>query len=786
MQPRGEKFSQVVKARLPVGTFLTAVADACLSLTLICCFIPIRFHLPSYGIDNCWLFGINDLIASARAFGQEVVFTYGPYAQLMNNTYNPFMFRVILAVGILIGITYAWLFHRVLRGRSIFHRIVIGCIVIMFGLVNYRESLFLIYPLLLAMYVQCCCNDSLDRVIPLSCKIEFSFSLWMLGLLPLIKGTTLVLTILSVALLALMWLIRRQPIMSIVCIVLPLVSMSQLWFLSGQSASVLPDYLSNSFVMISGYTDALSTVRYAQLVPVFVLISFVVLWMVAYQKILPLRDRFLLTGFFALTMFVSFKGVFVRQDLGHYLPYGPALVFCLFFASLNFRRRWVAFSMNVLILSVTFASLRIFDLGGLSYLRSKILDTYILPFRFSVDPRGYVGDHRRKIESALREIREDTQWPVYPGTSDFFGFNFVQLLASGNRWQPRPQFTGYLNPQGALMNRRHFISDKAPDNVFFDVQTIDSRLWSLEDAVVWPFLLTRYTPVLVKGQQIVLRKRQDVHDPVFDPAVVLDSCGMGDWIELPPTEKPVFARMQIRKTSIGKLFDFLYQAPPLEISLRLKSGEEKPYRVIAGMAEVPFLVSPLVEGAIDFRLLYDTLQHKNGKIVSAIKISSAGAWAWNPTFRMELSALNRKDHYPIHDQKIVLDVWKDLHPFPSKKDSSIAGNIDRFIQSRMVSEDSTTYSLRLKGWFARINPVISIPKTVYAVVTDMADHSYYYPLEQRHIGGILRNYKTLKLKYAGFEGGINVKIPNGPVRISFAHIENGIVCHYGQHEIKLK
>jgi hypothetical protein len=110
---------------------------------------------------------------------------------------------------------------------------------------------------------------------------------------------------------------------------------------------------------------------------------------------------------------------------------------------------------------------------------------------------------------------------------------------------------------------------------------------------------------------------------------------------VPQGSGPIFARIKIRKTVFGKIADFLLKSAKLRMWVMLDDGSVQQFRLIAGMAETGFLISPLVRSAADFEHLYTDLQALDGKRLQSLSIVSFGlVGAWRETYEIDFLPLS--------------------------------------------------------------------------------------------------------------------------------------------------
>jgi len=66
------------------SSFLKKGIRLFLVITIFCVFIPPNPTAPMEGLDNSWIFGMNQAIAQHLAFGRDIIFTFGPYASYLH------------------------------------------------------------------------------------------------------------------------------------------------------------------------------------------------------------------------------------------------------------------------------------------------------------------------------------------------------------------------------------------------------------------------------------------------------------------------------------------------------------------------------------------------------------------------------------------------------------------------------------------------------------------------------------------------------------------------------
>jgi len=171
------------------------------------------------------------------------------------------------------------------------------------------------------------------------------------------------------------------------------------------------------------------------------------------------------------------------------------------------------------------------------------------------------------------------------------------------------------------------------------LQPIDGRLPSLEDGVSWPLILDRYAPKYFANQHLVLDKRKHAAG-LIETRLGGDPGKLGDYINIPAANDLLFVKIKILPTILGRIASFIYKPTQLEISLKLENGEVKSYRIISGMTQTGFIMSPLIENNIEFISLYigeGLTDHK--KVKSFAIRPRGGRILWKENYEVEYSLL---------------------------------------------------------------------------------------------------------------------------------------------------
>jgi hypothetical protein len=272
-----------------------------------------------------------------------------------------------------------------------------------------------------------------------------------------------------------------------------------------------------------------------------------------------------------------------------------------------------------------------------------ILETYI---------RGIVGLQRRFIyantlkaeyEKSLSNIKAMSYLPTLNGKVDTYPFDQAKLIANGYEWAPRPTFQSYQAYTSKLinLNNDHLLSSKAPDYLLFKVAGIDERYPTLDDGLSWPTILTNYRLKGTYGEFLVLNRDQPNN-------IAANTCNQGsatysfdEQIPVPGNGALIFAVIDLKPSFLGKLVNFFFKKSEIRITIKMKDGASKNYRLVPIMATSGFLLSPLIEKTEDFKKIISGQRLSKSNQISTFSIAPVDQfWQWNREFKVNFKIVN--------------------------------------------------------------------------------------------------------------------------------------------------
>lgn len=582
-------------------------------------------------LDQSWQVGLVDQFLHGAQDGADLVFTYGPWGFLGDPRGNPAIYPwqvfglMVLALGVSAGA--ALLAASAIRGR------VWQCLwLLSFAalLTPWIAPPFLLYAVVfetaaldgqpgfprrlsLFLLVPACALSAHVKLVALPLAV-------LLGLLILIDEAAVR---------------RRVPWISAGLAF----SYAALYFAAGQHAASFIPYLRGAFATMSGYSAGMALSGPAADAVVGAL--FCLLAPLAYAAGGRRRGWMALAGaaWVAAYFFMAFKQAFVRQDGGHIwagiLMFAvPASLIVVLFS----RKIWFAVMVAAVAATTAYFAWTTAQTGDLrAFLAARLGALKQLPLAFQPAARRQDG-----WRQSLDAIREAYRIAPLPGSVDIFPTDILALLASSANYRPRPVFQSYaaVNPYLARLNADFLAGPKAPDFVLQNAGSMDYRFPGTEDNLAWLEILAHYQPAGFTGEYLALRKTPDaapIHREIFLERMVT----WNQDVELPVAGPPVWAEIDIQVQPLGRLIDFLFRPPAVNLNVE-DADARTTYRLVVPLARSGFLLSPVVENPGAFALLYRGAQsHPLSPDVSRISVSteSGGSQFYRPRIGVRLYRL---------------------------------------------------------------------------------------------------------------------------------------------------
>jgi hypothetical protein len=542
-------------------------------------------------LDPSWMVVLHLAFLDGLAFGQDIVFTYGPWGFVATRTYVPGTFGWLLASWIVLAASIWFAAFAVARATirsALWAGLWISALLLVVSL-GFEAA----YMAVAVLFVAAAADECRSRLLTGATALLAALLAW----LGLVKFTYFGLGTALVVLVTVWLLATRRRIGS----ALPAYALAwvALWLLADQPLEAAPDYVVNGLSVAAGYTPAMSLWSDAGLAVIALGIAALT---VALVIVLELRSgrRFPVLGTAcALILYVAFKAGFVRQDDWHtpiaFLAFAiVALVAAALFtapsAGLAPRMRLWAIAAPIAVAAVAWGLAAVPGPGRhlIDLVRSsdETLEFFVRPGRAEASRR--VG-----WSSALAEIRRDVPLPRVSGAADLYPDDQLVLVANGLTRFSRPVFQSYsaYTPRLIGLNEAHLRRGDRPRTIFVDLDPIDGRWPTSEDGPNLMTILSDYRLDERTGSYLVFR--DDRRRGYRLESVRTVHARLGQSIVVPSlADGPLWVSMDVHRTMLGRLEELAFRPAVLFLEARLADGRQVQHRLVPGVTADGFLLSP--------------------------------------------------------------------------------------------------------------------------------------------------------------------------------------------------
>jgi len=552
------------------------------------------------GVENAWAQVLHMAFSRHWQFGQDIVFTYGPWGFLARGYYPP-TYPVSVIAWIILSLVFlcaSWRLARHLSGN----RLVAGLWLVGFTAAasiptgddfNARLVAWGVLLLFLHFFVE----EDVFMFTPTQALLVVS-----LGWLSLVKFTGLMESVMVVAVIATDNIFRHRRFPWIVP--LWMASLVCFWVAAGQHLSSLGPFLCNSWRITDGYTEAMMLTGKTEACDAVCFLLIAALLCALAGRVAWVRHRFLgalpLAGLGTI-LFIVFQLGYVRNDR-HELSSAMALVLislaCLAVAWPG-KKRAAGAASCLLFASTLFAS-SVFNywFPG-DGLWKQLAGTFSIYNLLAPVAGPYTGYLRSNYENDLARERKAHPLPPIEGNADLYSYDQTVLFAHALPYQPRPIIQSYsaYTPELAGLNAAHLRTARAASNILFAIQPLDGRFPSLDDGLSWPELLTLYD---IKGASddrvtfLLLSRAAAAREFHLAPLQSTSACWGNPVAPPSATNGPIWVVIEIKKTLIGTVVSTLYKPPELKLTVSLRDHGQQYFRLVPAMARGGFLLSPVI------------------------------------------------------------------------------------------------------------------------------------------------------------------------------------------------
>ncbi|UPG95355.1 hypothetical protein [Luteibacter aegosomatissinici] len=727
--------------RLPhwIGTITVALSLICALLIII----PLHPDLPRIDQDASWPLAMNTAAAQHFVFGRDIVFTGGPLLSIYTRQLLPATMWVMWAGAAWVGLVVIAALTILTPRRRWPWLLLVPVVLTLPGM---RDAVFLNLPFLLVLVVLH--SGHHRRAVQLAGIYSLVATC---ALLPLIKGSFTLAAVACIALAAIALASRRR----IHLVAVPTtfgVALLAGWIGSGQPMSALSAYFTTQAEVIAGYGDAMSVSGPAGDV-IALVVACALLFLCSFR--VSARPTWPVVLATSLVLFVDFKAGVVRHD-GHVaLSAVSVMMMAVYFVAASYG--WAARAASVVAAAlgcIVLSSYADLSPAGVLSRVSQELAGAVTTSAAAITGRS---SYTEAYERATDRIRSALPLDAAGKTVDLYTSEASAVVVSDGRWAPRPVFQSYAAFTPTLLDRNAaHLRQMGPQRIFWRVQTIDNRYPSLEDGESWLWLLGGYRPTGYIGDYLQLDRLAAPQALREGPVVVHTTARLGEPVSL-PRDTALWARVELQKSLLGRVGGAAYKLPPISISLRYADGTVARYRVIPGMMETGFLISPTVRSTEDLLKLwtegFPSSPAARVPVEMRIDTSTQG--------RMWFAA-----HYDVNVSRIfipgVAAPQNTLDPVEAAPAFMVPGGSctletanglpikDGLLPTKAASR------LLLAGWAALDAPSGKTSRATYVELSDSAGNRKLVRVRNMPRADVAAVFKQKSLSDAGFEAVLDV------------------------------
>jgi hypothetical protein len=578
--------------------------------------VPLNPVMPGLQLDSSWAAAANAAVERGLVFGDDFVFTSGPYASIYTRMYLPATDRLMLLGSLCLTITVMLAFLACVPAPR---RPWLAALPILMTLPGMGDALLLCVPWMLVLLVA---RGPLHRRSPWLSLVYATVA--VCALLPLIKGSTTVAAVACVGIAACM-LARTQRWQLVFLPVAFIVALAVEWCAAGQPLGALPAYFTAQGAIIAGYGDAMSLPGPWQ-EPVYIAAACALLILATLRA--PLQMRTAVSLATSITLFIGFKAGMVRHDAHAAIAAATSVIVATYATFTATMWRWRAVTVFAgLVGLVVMGTNGDMSPAGIAARTSHALGNSI---DMGADRLQGAPILSRRFRESVADINATVPIPADGRTADLYTSDISAVIFSGERWSPRPIIQSYSAYTPSLVQRNvDHLRQGGPDRIYWKVYTIDGHYPSLDDGASWRWLLGGYQLSGRVADYLVLQNTGRPNALPLGPIVVEGRPALGDIVPL-PDDSPLWVAMTFRPTLMGKLRELVYKPLPVLMTVRYADGDSAVYRIIPGMTETGFLLSPTVEstGQLESLLTRGFVSTPAARVPVAIVVDVPSGAAW--------------------------------------------------------------------------------------------------------------------------------------------------------------
>ncbi len=580
--------AEITDRPLRLSDYLLGILLAVLAFTL-----PQK---PMLELDSSWRQALAYFLHQDLAFGDSVIFTYGPLGFLMGNTYMGLYWEGYILWQAAFSIIAGAIIVHVGRPLAGFSRFCYFTFFILWG-VGYADALLMII-------IAFCGWIMIQRMATGQSAWAVPIGLF-LALLGVIKFTNLLFTGFVVLVGLAYACLAGQRRAGIALLAAFSLGFLALWLACSQSPLQWWAYAINSLEISSGYQAAMGLPtpdgQLALSLGIFAGLAGYVGWHLLTQpdRIRAGANLLILAAF----LFLNWKHGFVRAD-GHMLGF----FYCALVLAVAFPALFRETPTHPKIARFFLIAVGLLSLTGMRNTFTSTIDyaPNITNEKLQRNIQAFLnwdrarGDLEGQVDHWKREAKlPKAQALIGDASVDVLGFEQAIALFNDFNYTPRPIFQSYsvYTPRLARINEDFITSPAAPEFLLLKLQTIDERPLLADDSHVMALLPHLYEFKLLEKDFYVFQRRRETPDLAALRPRLVRSAEVAIGAELPVTDlaiEPLWVTIDLPFSLVGRVTKFLYKPALVHLVVTDADGKKERYRIPRPMGLAGFQINPLV------------------------------------------------------------------------------------------------------------------------------------------------------------------------------------------------
>jgi hypothetical protein len=259
---------------------------------------------------------------------------------------------------------------------------------------------------------------------------------------------------------------------------------------------------------------------------------------------------------------------------------------------------------------------------------------------------NWTSHHQKLQELYDQQLGQYSQaFPQLGGSVDCYPWGQTIVFADHLDYRPRPVLQSYAAYTDHLqhLDAAVLAGDQAPDHILLKIRGFDWTYPASQDGLSWPYFLSRYDIADIGSKNAWMVLSKSAHPRNFALSLISQKTAtLGQWIELPASDDPIWISLDVRQTTIADIQQSLFKSPLLHLNIELSDGTRESYRLLPDVARGGFLLSPKIGGRESFVSLQSAQwqQLLRNQMVKRIQVECAeSAWFGQQAFHTEYSII---------------------------------------------------------------------------------------------------------------------------------------------------